>query len=325
MRVLHVTSGWPSEENPGQGVFIQEQVASLENEGVDCEVLRVNARRTRFSYLEAALRLPRLVRRGRFDLLHAHYGLCGILVAPLRSVPSVVSFLGDDVLGTPGPDGRPTRWSRLVAHAGRRAAARARAVIVKSQRMAVALGLPGVRVVPNGVDLARFRPLDRDECRRELGLPCEQTLVLFSGDPRVPVKRFELAEAAVDRARRAGAKLELLPMLRVPRPRVPLLLNAADCLLLTSHHEGSPNTVKEALACGLPVVSVDVGDVAERLRGVSRSYVTPPDADALATALLAVLGSPGRSNGPEHVRDLDLGSIARRIRSIYEDVLRNGR
>lgn len=253
--------------------------------------------------------------------MHAHYGLCGVLAAGLRATPLVISFLGDDVLGTPGPDGQSTRASRWIAAAGRWAARRARAVIVKSAGLARALGVPGAHVVPNGVDLEHFRPLDRAACRRELALAPDRPLVLFAGDPRLPVKRFELARGAIERARADAPGVELLPLVDVARERVPALMNAVDCMLLTSRHEGSPNTVKEALACGLPVVAVDVGDVAERLAGVAPSAVAAADPAALAAALVGVLRAGTRSNGRDRVRDLSLAAVAQRIIAIYEQVL----
>jgi glycosyltransferase involved in cell wall biosynthesis len=108
----------------------------------------------------------------------------------------------------------------------------------------------------------------------------------------------------------------------VPHAEMPTYMNAADALLLTSNREGSPNTVKEAMACNLPVVATDVGDVAERLDGVSPAAVGETDAE-LITGLIEVLEADARSDGRDHVRDVSLESMAERIRTVYADVLRN--
>jgi glycosyltransferase involved in cell wall biosynthesis len=118
----------------------------------------------------------------------------------------------------------------------------------------------------------------------------------------------------------------------VPHDRMPYLMNAADALIFTSLQEGSPNAVKEALACNLPVVSVPVGDVAERLRGVSNcELVQEDDPDALATALERVLQRGGRSDGRTAVANLDERVIAQRVINVYtravrgHDIRRNGK
>src|SRR5207247_7631280 len=160
-------------------------------------------------------------------------------------------------------------------------------------------------VIPTGVDTQLFYPRSRNTARAEIGLPVDERVVLFNASSNPRIKRLDLARAAVDRARSlCGAiRFEVLEGATDPKV-VPLLLNAADCLLVTSDWEGSPNIVKEAIACNLPVVSVDVGDVAERLEGVDPSRIADREVADLAAAMAAIVGTGARSNGRERLRQL---------------------
>jgi teichuronic acid biosynthesis glycosyltransferase TuaC len=177
-------------------------------------------------------------------------------------------------------------------------------------------------VLPSGVDLELFRPEARDQARARLGWPQHRRVVLFNagGDPEI--KRLDLALAAAGWARRRwpDLHLEILDG-RVDPSRVPALMNASDCLLVTSDTEGSPSVIQEALACALPIVSVDVGDACERLRGVSPARVVKREAEALGRALAEVTAEPLRSNGPEAVRELTFDCLARRLCHLYHDAL----
>jgi glycosyltransferase involved in cell wall biosynthesis len=179
-------------------------------------------------------------------------------------------------------------------------------------------------VVPNGVDVSLFRPIDRLQARRRLGWEQDARHVLFAGNPADPAKGWKLAAAALDIA---GARLpfsvRMTGLSGIAADEVPLHMNASDVMLVTSHSEGSPNTVKEAMACDLPVVSVPVGDVPDLLAGVSSSGVYARDPAALADALLPYLLAPVRSDGRAALirRGLDLPSVAGRVVAIYDGVL----
>lgn len=323
MRVLVVTNAYPSEAQPIRGIFVQTQVESIRRLGVAIDVLSIEGWRGKFEYVRAVGRVRRAVADTPFDLCHAHYGLSGAVAVCQSRVPVIVSFMGDDVLGTPDPTGRTSWISQCLAGLGRWAGRRAAAVVVKSASLGRALGRPDAHVIPNGVDLDCFRPRDRADARARLGLDPHRRYVLFSGLTGLPVKNFPLAEAAVARARRRLPDLELLLASRVSPAEMPWYFSAADALLLTSRHEGSPNAVKEALACDLPVISVDVGDVRERVEGVDGCHVVMAhDADALATALVDRLREPRRVAGRAAVAPLALDQVARRIVAVYEQVLR---
>ena len=327
MRILAVTNMYPTDAAPWAGTFVEQQIASLRRSGVTVDLLFVDRLgRGLRAYWGLAAEVRRRVRKIRPDLVHVMYGgwMSDVVTRALRDVPVVVSFCGSDLLGQ-----REGGWIRRVAArygvlASGWAALRAVAVIVKSEslRRALPSGLDPARVwlIPNGIDLDRFRPLDPARCREKLGWDPRMRHVLFPASPDNRVKRFPLAAAAVERLRQEGMPIEIHALRGVPHSEVPVWLNAADCLLLTSEHEGSPNIVKEALACNRPVVSVDVGDVRQRLAGVSGCVVSAADPGSLASSLagaLAASPSEGRPTGRSAVGELSLEVIAARVLGVY--------
>jgi glycosyltransferase involved in cell wall biosynthesis len=319
MRVLVVTNSWPSEAHPYR-VIVQRQVDALRRHGVDVDVLRVDGFRGRGNYARAALDILQLnVGRRRFDVVHGHTGHCGLLASLQLRYPVVVSYVGYD-LDVPAEDFENirTRVERWVFRALGLLVAQ---TIAKSKRGSRRV-MRGARtrnvVIPNGVDRSLFRPIPRDEARRQLGWPLDARVVLFAADTTRYTKGFPLAEEAIARAKRDVAALELRIAHPVPPPEMPLWMNAADVLLLTSVAEGSPNVVKEAMACDLPVVSVDVGDVADVIGGAANCHVCGHDADELARALVDVLTpEPKRSDGRRRTEWLSDAAISERLLEVY--------
>jgi glycosyltransferase involved in cell wall biosynthesis len=198
------------------------------------------------------------------------------------------------------------------------------AVIVKSAEMAKIIAPVKAHVIPNGVDLQTFRPLDTYEVKTLLGWAKSKRYVLFAGCPDEPRKGFPLARATVmNAATQMAEPLDLVPLWEIAPDRVPLYMNASDALLMTSFLEGSPNVVKEAMACNLPVVSVPVGDVPKLLAGVKGCVICPRQAEMLGAALVQVLRDGQRSAGRMALqrKGLDQESVARKIITVYEEVL----
>jgi glycosyltransferase involved in cell wall biosynthesis len=326
IRLLVLTNMYPSAKRPLYGAFVRDQVESLRAAGVEAEVLFIDGRTSRAEYLRAVPRIRHAV-RGGFDLVHAHYGLTGFLALCQRRLPVVITYHGDDLLGTPGPRGGATLTSRTVRVMSRWAAPRARAVVVVSRELLRALPEGPARhrahVLPMGVDLARFRAAPRDEACRALGLDPQPSRVLFAADPKLWVKRHALADAAVQHLRQDRADVLLHVANGMPHERMPLVMSACDVLVLTSLHEGSPMVVKEALACGLPIVSVDVGDVAELTRGVAGCRIVPAEAASIAAALGDVLDQHVRGDGRGTVAALSLAHVAEELVAIYRSVLQS--
>jgi teichuronic acid biosynthesis glycosyltransferase TuaC len=332
LRVLALTNMWPSAERPSFGVFVANQVSSVLKAGVEVEVYFINGRARRTAYARAALRMLTLnFGPRRWDLVHAHTGHCGALALLQRRYPTLISYVGYDVYGKPTRSGRATFKSRLEALLFRRLARFADGTITKSTAMEDLLPRAARgrnAVLPNGVDRSLFRPVDRDTVRRRLGWPETDVTVLFAGDPDVPRKRFEMAQEACSMASEHLKRLKLRVCSGVAHVDVPLWMNAADALLLTSVAEGSPNVVKEALACNLPVVATDVGDVAELLRDVRLSRIVAARADSrtIAEALVEVLRmAPQRSDGRRRTQHLAAENVAERLISLYVAISRSRR
>jgi glycosyltransferase involved in cell wall biosynthesis len=321
MRVLIVTVPLPTRDNPNTMAPLARQIKSLQALGAQVDVLEIKGV-SKLKYLQA---IPALHKRvSTVDIVHAHYGFCGWLARTQFSKPLVVSFMGDDLLGTPDEAGRIDAFGKLVVQLDRWFAHTADAVVVKSAEMADVLKPVEAYVVPNGVDMQAFRPIDRGKARARLGWPEGRRYVLFPGDPDNPRKQFSLARAVVQKAsEKIREPLELVPLKRVAPELVPFYMNACEAMIMTSYIEGSPNVVKEAMACNLPVVSVPVGDVPELLTGVPGYTLCLRDADALSEALVCTLGNhqPVDGVGVLKRRGLDLESVARELMNIYEEVL----
>jgi glycosyltransferase involved in cell wall biosynthesis len=328
MRVLVVTNMYPTKANPGSGTFVAAQVESLRSVGVEIELLFLDRlRRGREVYRGLAKKVRVLTDASAPDLVHVMYGgvMASAVTRTIRERPVLLSFCGDDLLGGESDGLLDSLALRYGVRASRRAAARAAGIVVKSQNLFNALprGVDNTRVwiVPNGVDLSRFRPRDRSECLRALGLDPGRRHVLFPADPTRPEKRFALAQASVALLNHAGRDVELHALENVPHEDVPLWLNAARVVLVTSSHEGSPNAVKEALACEVPIVSVDVGDVRERIEGIEGCFIADPTADDIAAKLSDALERDEPIRARDKLAELSLDNVAVRLRDIYQALI----
>jgi glycosyltransferase involved in cell wall biosynthesis len=324
LRILAVTNQWP--EGPSyRGVYVWQAVESVRALGHDVDVEVVAQSRGRLDHFTAVRRVRQRARSREYDVVHIHFGMTAIAARFVGPVPRVLTLYGSDI---------NDRWRRWMTKAGWGGVA---ARIYVSRRLAQSAGEPDGLVIPNGVDFELFRPSDRDTARSRLGLAPAQRLVLFGGAPGRAVKRYDVFRDALDAIRKRGMDVEELILSEPGQPheRVVDKLNAADLLLFTSRQgsEGSPTVVKEAAAVGLPVVTVDVGDVAEVLAGVDPSAVVafPAGAEtpetradlvaALADRAVDVLAAGRRSNGRERTEWLDTRSVAERIVGVYRQVV----
>ena len=321
LRVLTVTNMWPRPDRPSYGAFVRSQVESLRALGLELDVHIIEGDRQRLAYLTAVQAVRQKVAALRPDVVHAHYGLSG-WAASWQPAPLVVSFCGDDLLGTPDGRGGRTWKGRMSVALSRWAARRADAIVCKSPNLIASLDRDVDRrravLLPNGVDLGQFTPGDRMASRRRLGLTEGRRLVFFPHDRgQAARKRFDLAEAAVSLLRREVPEAELWHVHDVQHSEMVQYYRAADCLLLTSEFEGSPNVVKEALATQLPVISVDVGDVRHWLDRVNGCAVVERDPGAMARALAHVLRRVPHVDPSPILQELDGTTIARRLLDVY--------
>ena len=318
MRVLLVSSEWPTADRPDNAAYMVREVEFLRRAGIDVEVYTFRGAGDPRRYLGAWRDVRRRVRNDRFDVIHAHFGQAGVTALGCR-LPLVVTMHGSDLQGIVGDDGRYTMRGRVLRILSRFVARVADRVIVVSD--AVGRNVPkSVRytVIPLGVDLDVFRELPKDGLREELGLAPGRKLVLFAGRPDVPVKRYDLAQSVI--ALLDDIDVSLIVVSGQSPDTVAKYMNACDALLVTSLHEGSPTMVKEALACQLPVVSVDVGDVRKRIGGVPGCFVVPDDQpQTIAAALRNVLVRGSRSDASAAVTDIDARVTARRVIDVYHE------
>jgi len=322
LKVLMVTTNWPAPGGPRTSHFIKRQADFLKAAGVDVEVFHFQAEKNVARYLKAWLAVRRKLRTGKYDLIHAQFGQSGLMALPKR-IPYVVTLRGSDILGTVSDrNGKYTAAGKVNQRISRMVAAKADAVILVSEHMRSYLpGLNGCQVIPSGIDFDLFRIIPRDDARRQLGLPLDERLVLFVGNPNQARKRYQLAKAAVD-VLKARLPVRLVVGWGVPHTDIPVYMAACDALLFTSMQEGSPNVVKEALACDLPVVSVAVGDVEQRIGQVEGCEVCDDESpETIAAALERVLQRGKRVEGRKFVEQLSETSITQKVIAVYRSAL----
>jgi teichuronic acid biosynthesis glycosyltransferase TuaC len=321
MRVLVVTAMYPTPAKPAFGSFVRTQVQSLGRAGVDVELLVLDGRFRKLIYPKGMIELRRRVATSSVDLVHAHYGYVGLVARTQRKLPVVVTFHGDDLLGTIDDQGNRTKFSRVVAASSRALSHRVDAVIVQNRQMAAQIEGANVHVVPHEVDFDVFRPVPQHEARARLGLDASKNYLLFASPPQIAVKRFPFAEEVARALANRDPSVELLVVHRETQDRLALYMNACAALLFPSFQEGSPNIVKQAMACNLPIVATNVGDVRDIIGRTAGCFVCEPDVAEFVHRMERVLARGERTDGRTAVRHLSGAAVARRIIGIYESAL----
>jgi teichuronic acid biosynthesis glycosyltransferase TuaC len=304
MKVLFVSS---ANRNGEPNPVVMNQGMSLIREGIEVRFYGIRGRGLS-GYFRNIKSLRNEIRKFKPDIVHAHYLLSGMVAGFAGFRPLVVSLMGSDVLGG--------RWQRLMSsflsgHVWD-------TCIVKTNEMKRVLRNGRAQVIPNGVNMDHFAPEPVKKALKETGWDGSKINILFPSDPERPEKNYGLAEECVKLMEDDRACLHVLK--DVPRDRVVHYLNAADIVLLTSRWEGSPNIIKEAMACNIPVVSTKVGDVEEIFNGIDGCYLFEGDPYEGGRALnLAAEKKP--TGGREHVRRYDTGTVSRKIIKVYADLL----
>ena len=310
MRVLIVTNFVPDAGAPQRGRWVRDQIDELERLGVDA--VRFEFPPGRGEYLPATQRLRRLLRRDSFDLVHAHYGLAGWCAHLAGARPLLVSFHGTDVRHwLVGPLSRRLAWrSDLVAVVSR-------ALFEPEHGRPGLPAVPGSAVLPCGPDLRRFQPLPRAEARRRLELDPAGRYLLFPANPNRPEKRHDRAAALA-----AACGAELLTGGAIEPERMPLWINAANAVVITSDYEGFGMVAVEALACDVPVLSTPVGIAPFVLEGVAGALCADFDAGGWAAAARPLLDSQDpRVAGAGRAAPLSAERMAERTIVAYRDLL----
>jgi teichuronic acid biosynthesis glycosyltransferase TuaC len=319
MQVLMITSEWPTTEHPEWVPFLVQQTEYLHRAGIGVDVFFFRGAKNPINYAKAWLQVHNKLNFEKYDLIHAQFGQSGLIALGSR-IPLVVTFHGSDLLGDVSK-GRYTFSGQLLKLVSRLVALYADEIVVVSSALGELIPCKNhLHVVPGGLNLELFQPMDQIEARENLKLPQEKKIILFGGRPEMPVKRYELAKQAVTLL--PGKDVELLAVSNVSHSQMPIYLSAADILLLTSMHEGSPTIIKEALACDIPIVSTDVGDVRERISAVEGCEVCENDQpETIAMALSRVLAINHRTTGRTTVLNLDERIMIQKLISVYRSAL----
>jgi glycosyltransferase involved in cell wall biosynthesis len=322
MKVLILTAIYPTPENPAFGSYVRTQAESLKRAGVQVDMLVLKDRYRKLIYPKAIVQLRRRLAETSIDLVHAHYGLVGMVARTQWKVPVVVTYHGSDLLGWVNSRGERERLGTLIAGAGRLVARNVDAAIVQSDEMARTLNGANVHVIPHEVDLQIFQPTERELARKVLGLDPLKKYLLFAANPKVGVKRFPLAKAVADCVAAQDPSVELLVVSKETQQRLALYMSASDALIFPSYQEGSPNIVKQAMACNLPIVSSDVGDVRWLLGSTKDCYVCDSNVPEFTARISEILTHRRRTDGRKHIGHLESSAVAHRVIEVYQDVLR---
>ena len=325
MKILIVGNNKPGHFAP----FVEEQARALQQQG--CEVVFYGVKgKGLLGYLRALPALCRMIRAERPDIVHAHYGLSGLLANLQRRVPVVTTYHGSDI-NVP----KVLRFSKIAMRLS------VYNIFVSKRNIAIAISrkrdkamkrLGKYSLLPCGVNI----PPPWNELQNKLVgqltlnqwvqsiLSKNEKNVLFAGAFDNAVKDPELAKAAMNELEKMGVKAELIELKGYNRDQVNALMYTCDALLMTSKTEGSPLVIKEAMACGCPIVSVDVGDVAERLSGVEGGYVVPSrEPKDIAQAILQAIAYEGKTNGRDRIIEMGLTNeqVAERLIAIYQSLV----
>lgn len=315
MKILHITNNFPTRTFPIFGIFIKEQIESLSNLGVENEVFFINSREEgRLAYLKSLGKLRRHLKHNEYDLIHCHHSFSAVtflLSCKYAGARRILSYQSD-----PLNEGGMLLFKVLYRFFDR--------VIIKN--LPKENNLPKTVYLPNGVNMNFFVPLNKDQCKLNLGLEPSRKYILFMDSyNRRPCKRIDRYSETLEilKEKYHYTDIEPLVLTNTARSLIPAYINASDLHLLTSDFEGSPNSVKECLACNIPVVSTPVGNVQDLLSGVEGSYVStsfsPEELAVLSDRALKtrnINSRPSVSN-----KGLDIDTVARKLIDVYRNTI----
>lgn len=326
MRVLVFTNMFPTASLPFYGSFVKDETEALRRAGVDLEVYFVNGRANKLAYATMWFGFFSRLLRGRYDIVHVHHSFCGLVATRQRAVPVVWTFHEGEITGDT-TDALREQPIKHVAYSKRMkqfVAKRVDALVVVAAHLRAPLARPDALLLPAGIDIDLFAPMETADAKRRLKLSEGKRYVLFPAVPSRVEKRYELATRAVEMLRERSPEMrdvELIALNNVPHEDVPLYMNASEVALLTSSFEASPVVIREALACNVPVLSTDVGDARVMLEKIPGCGIVPPDPERIADALSVALSSPRRVASRAAMKQYSLENTARQLVELYGQVV----
>lgn len=309
MKVLFVSSG----KSGDVGYVVRNQGESLVRKGIEIEYFTIKS--GFLGYIKAVREINRKFKKGGYDLVHAHYSFSAFAVTLAGCSPLVVSLMGSDARG-PGIIRMIIRF--LCSF-------RWDVTIVKTREMKEFLKLKEALIIPNGVNIDRFKPMPKDEARKFMSYPHDRKLIILISTPNRPEKNIELAGKAISALKDPGVELKHIS--GVPNEEIPYYINAADVILLTSKWEGSVNVIKEAMACNCPIVSTDVGDVRWVTSNTEGCFITSSEISDIIRNIKTALDFRKRTDGRQRIIQLGLDSktVAGRLLEVYEGILKKNK
>lgn len=307
MKVLIVANYNPGHFSP----FVSEQVEALKKLGVDFDFFGIVGKGI-MGYLKNLPALKRKIKYYKPDLIHAHYGLSGMLATLQMNVPVVITFHNGETL-SPIPNllssiaAKRAEWGIYVAQHIRDLS------YLKSTRFSI---------IPCGIDSKLFVPKDKLEARKHLGLISNRRYILFGGAFDNLRKNYPLLKSAIELLP-SNAEIECIEMKGMTREQCVDYMNACDVFALPTKSEGSPQALKEAMACNCPIVGTDVADIRHLLGNVSGHFICSFDPEDVADKLSLALSFNGRTNGRKRIFELHLTNeqVAQRVYEVYDKVL----
>lgn len=305
MRILFVSSG---NSKFGISPIVKNQADSLKRSGVFIDFFAIQGKGF-LGYLGQIPKIRRQISTGNYALVHAHYSYSAFSATLASNIPIIVSLMGSDLKSN-------KVFLKIINFFGNRFWSR---TIIKSDVMKQDLTIKKIDILPNGVDFDRFSPMDKLSSLKSLNWDDSKKHVLFAANPKADVKNFNLAEQAIAELQNEHLELHFLQF--VPNWEMPKYFNASDVVLLTSKREGSPNVIKEAMACNIPIVSTNVGDVRNVIGKTEGCYVTSFDPKDVADKIREALDFGRRTSGREAIKHLDSRIVAKKLIDLYEQVL----
>lgn len=305
MKVLHLSG---TKIDGVLSPIIKNQTESLTNSGIEVYNYSVN-KKGFFGYIKEIISLRKHQKIHQYDLIHAHFAFSGFLAGLSSRLPKVVSLMGGEAY-------EKLYWIPVIKIF---AALSWDVIIVKSKKMYDLLKINNADIIPNGVDLDKFKIIDKEEAKRKIKFDDNKQILFFS--PSRYEKNYDLANNAYRILDHSDVRLNLIS--NISHDLIPYYLNAADVLLLTSLFEGSPNVIKEAMACNLPIVSVDVGDVKDIIGNTSGCYIAKNEPEDIASKLSHALLFNSKTNGRDIIkRKLDQKISTKKIIELYSKILK---
>jgi teichuronic acid biosynthesis glycosyltransferase TuaC len=305
MRILHLYRGYGKD---GENTVVDFQLRSFEGKSIEIYKFII-AEGGILGYLKATQRLKKYIISNQIDIVHSHYSYSGFLAILATRRPIICSLMGSDILQKK----KLEKWFIYISalHFWNR-------VIVKNKL--IQSEIKKSTCIPNGVDFTNFSPFDKKIAQERLGFnPVYKHIIFAAKDPNSAVKNLKLAQSSISLLNDGLIQFHLVS--EVSYCELPIFYNAADLLLLTSLSEGSPNVIKEAMACNCPIVATDVGDIREVIGDTAGCYVTSFDPLDVAEKIRMALDFGQRTLGREKIGHLDNQLIADQILEVYREVL----